>query len=285
MGEAVCKKDKIKYLNLGCGIRYLSNWTNVDFVKSADGVIAHNLTLGIPFSGNCFDVVYHSHVLEHFQKEHAEAFLKECYRVLKPNGIIRIAVPDLEQIARIYIEQLNKVISDPSPLNKANHEWSIIEMYDQTVRNYSGGEMGRYWSQPNLINETWIAKRTGDEFLSYRRLIDLSLTKNSLKESPVKWTRYFKLSTYRNYLMKFMLGEPRLFELLELARFRTGGEIHQWMYDRYSLGSLLETVGFSQIRVVDAITSSIPDWEKHQWLDVENGKVRKPDSLFMEAVK
>ena len=82
-----------------------------------------------------------------------------------------------------------------------------------------------------------------------------------------------------------MLGVPRFFERFELAPFRTVGEIHQWMYDRYSLGSLLETVGFSQIRIVYAFTSSIPDWEKHQWLDVENGKVRKPDSLIMGAVK
>jgi len=275
----------MNFLNLGCGSRYLSDWTNVDFVKSGDGVIAHNLTLGIPFSGNYFDVIYHSHVLEHFQKKQAEAFLKECYRVLKPKGILRIAVPDLEQIARIYIEQLDNVISNPSPLNKANHEWSVIEMYDQTVRNFSGGEMGRYWSKDRLINESWIAERTGEEFLSYRRSLEMSCENHWPENLSAKWKRYFRMSTYRNYLVKWMLGEPRLFELLELARFRTGGEIHQWMYDRYSLGCVLETVGFSQIRVVDAFTSSIPDWDKHQWLDVEKGKVRKPDSLFMEAVK
>jgi hypothetical protein len=46
-----------------------------------------------------------------------------------------------------------------------------------------------------------------------------------------------------------------------------------------------EIIGDRQFYVSDAFTSSIPDWDKHQWLDVEKGKVRKPDSLFMEAVK
>jgi predicted SAM-dependent methyltransferase len=276
---------KKSLLNLGCGSRYLTDWTNVDFVKTGEGVVEFDLNTGVPFSDESFDLVYHSHVLEHFPKKQAENFVKECFRVLKPKGIIRVSVPDLEQIARIYIKQLDNVTSDPNPLNKANYEWSVIEMYDQTVRNYSGGEMARYWSKERLINESWIVERTGEEFLSYRRSLEMSRKNHWPQDLSAKWKRYFRISTYRNYLAKWMLGEPQLFELFELARFRTGGEIHQWMYDRYSLGSLLETVGFSQIRVVDAFTSSIPDWEKHRWLDVENGKVRKPDSLFMEAVK
>jgi hypothetical protein len=48
---------------------------------------------------------------------------------------------------------------------------------------------------------------------------------------------------------------------------------------------LLTVAGFNSITQVDATTSMIPHWTRHQWLDVENDKVRKPDSIFMEAKK
>jgi hypothetical protein len=56
------------------------------------------------------------------------------------------------------------------------------------------------------------------------------------------------------------------------------------MYDRYSLGQLLSKYGFTDIKVVKADESSIPNWNSFG-LDIIDGKVRKPDSLFMEAKK
>ena len=98
----------MKCLNLGCGYRYHSDWTNINFVSTAENVIAHNLKDGIPFSDNSFDVVYHSHVLEHLSKSEAEPFLKECYRVIRPQGVLRVVVPDLEDIARMYLHSLEQ---------------------------------------------------------------------------------------------------------------------------------------------------------------------------------
>ena len=88
----------MKLLNLGCGARFHSDWTNVDFVSTVKNVLAHNLRMGIPFSNETYDVVYHSNVIEHFSKEEAPNFMGECYRVLKRNGIIRIAFPDSSYI-------------------------------------------------------------------------------------------------------------------------------------------------------------------------------------------
>ncbi len=56
------------------------------------------------------------------------------------------------------------------------------------------------------------------------------------------------------------------------------------MYDRYSLTELLKEVGFGQIILRTAFESEIDKWEKYQ-LDVIDGEVRKPDSLFIEAKK
>src|SRR5437868_3074633 len=98
---------KLHYLNLGCGATWHKDWTNIDFVSTSGSVEAHNLLNGIPRPDQSFQVVYHSHVLEHFPKAKAAGFISECYRVLQPEGVIRIAIPDLEQIALNYIKYLN----------------------------------------------------------------------------------------------------------------------------------------------------------------------------------
>jgi predicted SAM-dependent methyltransferase len=84
----------MNYLNLGCGKRYHCNWTNVDFTAIGEDVIGHNLLNGIPFKDESFDAIYHSHVLEHFSKNDGLAFIRECFRVIRIGGVIRIAVPD-----------------------------------------------------------------------------------------------------------------------------------------------------------------------------------------------
>jgi hypothetical protein len=66
--------------------------------------------------------------------------------------------------------------------------------------------------------------------------------------------------------------------------FRASGEIHQWIYDRYSLGRALVRAGFINPRVASATDSLIPGFTEYG-LDVVGGRVRKPDSLFMEALK
>jgi len=91
-------------LNLGCGQRFHPDWMNIDFVSHAPEVMAHDLTTGIPVPDNSADAVYHSHVLEHFSKSNGAAFIQECFRVLKPGGVLRVVVPDLEALALQYVQ-------------------------------------------------------------------------------------------------------------------------------------------------------------------------------------
>ncbi len=282
-------------LNLGCGHRYHKDWTNVDFVSTGEGVIAHNLLRGIPFPNNQFDVAYHSHVLEHFSKESAPIFLKECFRVLKPGGLIRIAVPDLEQIAREYIKNLEGALcGDESAV--LNYDWIMVELYDQAVRTYSGGAYGKFWHQESVPNEDYMIKRMGHEYLNSRKIYyaNRKLQQNSIpnlkkpQPKPPSITRFLKPTTYITKLRKVFetqkQADPEQEAYTAIGKFRASGEIHQWMYDRFSLKRLLETSGFVDIAQTSAFNSRIPDWVSFG-LDTENGEIRKPDSLFMEATK
>src|SRR6476646_9135325 len=83
-------------LNLGCGQRFHPAWTNLDLTPTDSSIRRWDVTASLPFADASFDAVYHSHLLEHLPAEKALPFLRECRRVLKPGGTLRIAVPDLE---------------------------------------------------------------------------------------------------------------------------------------------------------------------------------------------
>ncbi|MBN2964469.1 methyltransferase domain-containing protein [Sulfurospirillum sp. T05] len=245
--------------NLGCGGRYHKDWVNLDFKSNNKDVIEHDLNTPLPFANEGFDVVYSSHVLEHLSKTFAPKFLKECYRVLKPSGIIRVVVPDLEQLARNYLLFLEEAKRGNRDAQE-KYEWTMIELFDQMVRNFSGGEMLEYWRQNPMPQEGFIAERVGSEL---KNAID------KLRQSPIGK----------------QVGERAKKSAEEIGKFRLSGEVHQWMYDEYSLGRLLQGAGFGNIRRCKASESLIPNFNKYM-LDIEdNGDTRKPDSLFMEAIK
>jgi predicted SAM-dependent methyltransferase len=282
---------KVEGINLGCGRRYHHDWTNIDFTSTGEGVIAHNLSQGIPFPDGSFDVVYHSHLLEHFSRKNAELFLKECYRVLCPKGILRVVVPDLEQIARTYLTALEKASAGSQEWHY-NYEWILLEMYDQTVRNYSGGEMASYLFCEEIPNQEFLIQRIGVEAKNLieagkRHRLTSSETENRqnfLKGIAKQLYRLVRYPRHRHELMlKLLLGSE--YKTLQIGRFRQGGEVHQWMYDRYSLSVLLNKIGLENVKQCTAKESYIPNWTSWN-LDTEpDGSVYKPDSLYMEGIK
>ncbi len=177
------------YLNLGCGMRYHPAWTNVDMVANHQDIIEHNLLENIPFTENHFEVVYHSHVLEHFNKADGERFIKECFRVLKRGGIFRIAVPNLEQIARLYLSNLEKALEGDLEAEH-NYNWMLLEMYDQTVRNHSGGEMAAYFFQETIPNENFVFERIGEEGRNIRKHVLESRNKEQKSINQLSSERY-----------------------------------------------------------------------------------------------
>lgn len=280
----------MQYLNLGCGQRYHPDWTNINFTSTGEAVIAHNLKDGIPFPDQSFDVVYHSHVLEHFSKTEAEPFIKECYRVLRPQGILRVVVPDLEEMARMYLHSLNQV-SDGFSEWDDNYEWMLLEMYDQTVRNQSGGEMSNFLAQKNISNQDFVIKRCGVEIkniiLAAQKQVFATkpLPASNLKKLLQHIYRLLRYGDYRYQAIVKLILKPADLEALKVGQFRQSGEVHQWMYDCYSLGKIFQKIGFTEVIQRQADVSSIANWTDFN-LDTEpDGTVYKPDSLYMEAIK
>lgn len=160
----------------------------------------------------------------------------------------------------------------------------IVNTYDR------GGGANTYLHQESIPNEAYVFERIGMEgkkirtaFLSKQQKPPKSKAK---KNSFLKKLKQYSLKTLQ--IIRGKRSQPKLSqsdkEAFQIGQFRLGGEIHQWMYDRYSLSELLKTVGFENITICSANESDIPDWDRYQ-LDIVNGEIRKPDSLFMEAQK
>ncbi len=278
------------YVNLGCGTRHHPGWTNIDIVSSGPGVVQHDLSQGIPLPDASCEVVYHAAVLEHMRQEEAGRFMRECCRVLKPGGIVRVGVPDLERLCQLYLAR-HRAACEGDAAAAHDYDWILLELYDQTVREQSGGRMLDYLRQNPLPNEAFVYERIGEEG---RQLVDAlrnptgggtqaSLAGQGiaarLRRQPGAWLALLKRGSLR-----LLLG-PDGMRALAIGRFRLSGEVHHWMYDRYSLGRLLAAAGFRNPVVQDAASSQIPDWTSYHLDTLPDGRAIKPDLLFMEATK
>jgi predicted SAM-dependent methyltransferase len=244
--------DGMAMLNIACGARTHRAWNNMDFspytrlasrpraasflhkvgvlsdlrygrVQQVDpDIINWDLRNGIPFPDDTFDVVYHSHFLEHLERQVAPIVLRECRRALKPGGFIRVVLPDLQFLVKQYTDALaayERGSTDAQQLHNA----ALYELFDQMVRTESDGT----------------AQQKG-------------------------WVRRIE------------------------RKFRSAastGELHKWMYDRYSLAELLKETGFHDPVVREHDTSTYPRWREFG-LDTErDGTPYKKHSLYMEAFK
>jgi hypothetical protein len=70
-----------------------------------------------------------------------------------------------------------------------------------------------------------------------------------------------------------------------LANSVSPGELHRWLYDRFSLFELLRDAGFTRVGVCSATESGLAGCSDFLLDTMEDGSIRKPDSLFMEGIK
>jgi predicted SAM-dependent methyltransferase len=247
-------------LNVGCGREVRTGWQNLDANPSMPGVERFDCRERFSYLDNSVAAIYTSHLIEHLDPAEAESFVHECFRVLQPGGVIRIVTPDFEVLAKEYIHNLDQALQGDKEAED-RHEWLAIEIFDQFSRRRSGGRMLDYWRQRPMPCEDYVIARLGNEvkvFLDqYRRseefaaAVDLHQSKPATEESEneLQWER------------------------------------HRWLYDQLSLRRLLERTGFHSVRKTAADISWIPGFTEDQLDLLPDGSVRKPDSLFVEAIK
>lgn len=265
-------------INIGCGAVHHPTWLNIDSNPAHADVTRWDVRLGLPVEAARADACYASHVLEHLPRDAAVRLLAECHRALRPGGTLRLAVPDLEAIARHYLRLLEPADQGAAEA-QSDYDWILLELFDQMVRIESGGEMHRILASAAARERKFVRQRMG--------LGDQPLEGEHSQAAPVRpglrhyWTRIREEAT--GAFAQLMLGRGARGAVRE-GLFRASGQVHLWMYDRFSLRRLLEQSGFVDVIQCTAFESRIPNFVQYQ-LDAAGERVRKPDSLFMEGLK
>ena len=183
----------------------------------------------------------------------------------------------MEELARTYLQHLDKLKSndDADEVNKYN--WIRIEIFDQIVRDHSGGEMKDFVMRCDESMKTYLLERIGYTFSSFSASKQFEHNSSSmsgllrvLKKVPKKLVR--------------MISDRTESRTKRIGRFRQSGEVHRYMHDVYSLSRLLKGEGFSSITRVDPYISAISDWGMYE-LDVIKGQPDAPLALYVEAKK
>jgi predicted SAM-dependent methyltransferase len=97
-----------KKLQLGAGGNVLDGWLSSDLFPQPHEIFV-DVTRPLPFPDRSFDYVFSEHQIEHIFYPEGVFMLKECLRVLKPGGVVRIATPDLERIVALYAPEKTEV--------------------------------------------------------------------------------------------------------------------------------------------------------------------------------
>lgn len=87
---------------MGCGKRnFGTDWKHIDGGDYSH-LDSHDITK-LEYQDDSVDLIYSSHVIEYFDREEVIDVLTEWKRVLKPNGTLRLAVPDFQSMVELYI--------------------------------------------------------------------------------------------------------------------------------------------------------------------------------------
>jgi predicted SAM-dependent methyltransferase len=145
---------EIKKLQLGCGPNIFEGWLNSDYFPRLGDAICLDTTNTYPFEDETFDYIFSEHMIEHVPYAKGQVMLKECLRVLKDGGKIRISTPDLAFLISLYqtdksdlkefIRWSTKEFVDDAPfcedtfvINYFLRGWGHMFIYDEKILHFS----------------------------------------------------------------------------------------------------------------------------------------------------
>ena len=122
--DAYLRTHDERKLQLGAGEHPHEGWLNTDLHGyGRNDLVFLDVRKRFPLPDASFDLVYSEHMLEHLTYAEGQSCLRECLRVLKPGGVVRIATPSLERIARLY---------DGDDLQKRYVHWAVKTLEPET---------------------------------------------------------------------------------------------------------------------------------------------------------
>lgn len=122
----------MKRLHLGCGeVNFGKTWEHIDNIDLPH--VKSKSIYPLPHDDNSVNIIYASHVLEYFPLSEIILVLKHWHDKLKPKGILRLAVPDFGEMAKLYAEGMVKIPDIIWPITGKLDDGEGGEIYHKTI--------------------------------------------------------------------------------------------------------------------------------------------------------
>jgi predicted SAM-dependent methyltransferase len=184
-------------LQIGCQNHPIEGWLNVDIEPTRESIIYMDATQRFPFDNDAFSFVFSEHMIEHISLTQGVFMLKECYRVLKPGGVLRVVTPNIRFLLELfssnktaiqqkYISSYKKfydgfdMVNEVMVINTFLKEWGHQFVYDEDtlffiLKQAGFNEISRHKvgesSVPELKNLEQHGYEIGHEFNELESLI------------------------------------------------------------------------------------------------------------------
>lgn len=119
-------KNKIKKLQIGGGYHTKKEWLNGDIIH---GDIYLDASKKFPMETETFDYIFAEQFIEHISFDEGKKCINECYRILKPDGVMRIATPDIKGLISVYNNE-NTMVKSEEVLqrHRKNHNQNCLNL-------------------------------------------------------------------------------------------------------------------------------------------------------------
>lgn len=158
-----------KKLHIGCGPNILEGWLNTD-ANPGKGAFYMDAGQPFPFSDSTFDFIFSEHLFEHLTYEAGKSMLEECHRVLKSGGVLRLTMPSLEFLIKLYNEP-----------QKEEHQryaaWSLQQYAPKMYADFAAG--GRPLPMAFVVNN--FMRLWGHQMLYDRSSLHTMLERSGFK--------------------------------------------------------------------------------------------------------
>ncbi len=168
-------------IHLGCGEKYLKGYLHIDINDGKHIDYKTDVRDLHMFEDNSVDKIYSSHTLEYFNREEVVSVLEEWKRVLKPGGVLLLAVPNFESIVKVYQEY--KDINHRGILGPLFGKWSLDNgetIYHKTTYDFRSLKILLESIEFKKIMEFDPFKEFGEDFDDYSKAYIPHLDKNGI---------------------------------------------------------------------------------------------------------
>jgi SAM-dependent methyltransferase len=251
-----------RFYNIGAGAFSHPCWTNIDgdseffgeLYGKNEAVIKHDLfsRVPIPVADNSAEIIYTSHTIEHIDDASVIFLLKECYRMLKPGGIIRIVTPDLDKLYNAWLTS-----------DTGFFYWKDQEQFSRDLHKFNLKTPLSEASLTQVFIEVFAAQAS--------EIVDVGAEKRISDEEFIQMTKemhYEDVLTYCTSLCNIEIQKKFPYQ-------------HMSWFNENKLGKLLKNSGFNNIVRSDYLKSAAMVMRNKKLFDSNSVSL----SLYMEATK